>query len=622
MHLGFAQRAARWMVSAAAFLLLHPSGVFGSPYLLARQGSSGDCAGAERLVRSAGGAVLHRFPPRRLIIDLPSGREAALRESLGPEWDMRSGEAEETAGPAERIWNRVRSSDGAAAKGESPRMGRPLVGDALLPPALPEKAVGARGEYGPAGAGFWDGSEYMLGRVGVAVIFVESDGSVEPSTEDWTESEVDRIVAEIGRATDWWARWAPSGLLSFTYEFHTGVSVPYEPITHPQSEEALWIGGALESLGWGGGDRFTGTQKLLNDMRGRLDLDWAFAIYVIDSSEDPDGMFGDGVYFAYAYLGGPFLVLTLDNDGWGPENFAAVCAHEMGHIFYALDQYASARIPCDRTSGYLERETANSEYGSCPEEEPECIMRSRPLFRATLSATAIGQIGWADNDGDGIPDVIDTDPIVTEAYTEGGSGGRVAGTVSVSPLPNRNPYGYAHAISINTIEVVEARIDGGEWTPALPEDGEWGEAEEAFSLIPPDLAGTGRHGVEIRARNSAGNFSSATVLSWDGDGGGTTPQPQSEPPASLRVLCNRPNPFNPTTRVVFEAPAAGRGEAAVYNLRGALVRVLLNGDVGRGENTLEWDGRDERGREVPSGLYFCRILTGSESAVHPMTLLR
>ena len=50
----------------------------------------------------------------------------------------------------------------------------PLTGDAFVPPLPPEKNAGD-GDYGPAGAGFWDGSEYLLGKVGVAVIFPESE---------------------------------------------------------------------------------------------------------------------------------------------------------------------------------------------------------------------------------------------------------------------------------------------------------------------------------------------------------------------------------------------------------------------------------------------------------------
>ena len=589
MHLGFLQQAARWTVLSAAFLVLHPSSASGSPDMLASRESPGEKAGAERLTVPAGGKAVRRLPPRRVPVGEPDRSGAKV--------------------PATKH----------APSGEIlPRVGRPLAGEVFLPPVLPAKGE-SRSGYGPAGAGFWDGSEYMLGRIGVAVILVESDGSSEPSTEDWTEAEENRVLAEIERAGDWWRRRAPSGFLSFTYEFHTGVPVSCEPIRHPQSEEALWIGGALEALGWGGADRFTGTQNLLNEMKARLDLDWAFAIYVVDSSEDPDGMFADGVYFAYAYLGGPFLVLTLDNDGWGIDNFASVCAHEMGHIFYALDQYASARVPCDRTSGYLDRETTNSEYGDCPEEEPECIMRSRPLGGATLSATAIGQIGWADEDADGIPDVIDTAPVV-EARADEENGNRIAGRASVNPVRNRNPYGYGHDLSINTIEAVEFRVDGGDWVAADPEDGVWGGPDEQFSFSLAGLAGA--HLVEVRARNSVENLSPAASLEWTAPGGTHEPWPQAESPPKLRAAGNRPNPFNPSTRVYFEVPAAGRGEASVFDARGVLVRVLLDGEVDRGENVLEWDGKDRNGRDAPSGRYFCRVRAGGEIVVFPMTLLR
>ena len=248
-------------------------------------------------------------------------------------------------------------------------------------------------------------------------------------------------------------------------------------------------------------------------------------------------------------------------------------------------------------------------------------MRSRPLRNATLSATAVGQIGWTDGDGDGIPDVIDTEPAVeTWAAEEDGEG--IAGRASVSPAANRNPYGYGHAVSINTIDAVEFRVDGGEWTAAVPEDGAWGDPEESFALSLGAFAGAGPRRVEIRARNSAGNHSPPAVLDWNAPGGEYEPMPQVDSPAALRVVGNRPNPFNPCTRILFEAPAAGRGDASVFDVRGVLIRVLLRGEVARGENAVEWDGKDRSGKDAPSGRYFCRIRAGGETVVHPLTLLR
>jgi hypothetical protein len=66
-----------------------------------------------------------------------------------------------------------------------------------------------------------------------------------------------------------------------------------------------------------------------------------------------------------------------------------------------------------------------------------------------------------------------------------------------------------------------------------------------------------------------------------------------------------PNPFNPVTTVTYEAPADASVRLAIYNVAGRLVRTLVDGEVGTGHRTVVWDGRDDRGVEVDSGVYFC-----------------
>jgi flagellar hook assembly protein FlgD len=68
-----------------------------------------------------------------------------------------------------------------------------------------------------------------------------------------------------------------------------------------------------------------------------------------------------------------------------------------------------------------------------------------------------------------------------------------------------------------------------------------------------------------------------------------------------------PNPFNPTTTITFGAPEDATVRLAVYDVAGRLVRTLIDGPVGLGYRSVVWDGRDERGAPVASGVYFCRM---------------
>ena len=503
---------------------------------------------------------------------------------------------------------------------ESAKKARPpLTGDAFLPPLPREKSAGG-GEFSPAGAGFWDGSEYLLGKVGVAVILPESEPGAPGASEEWTDAEKAHVTAKVAEATGWWLERAPDGHLFFIHEYYYDVPVPCEPIRMIQSDEDLWIESALAQLGFDEGDRFTRSQRLVNDMKRRLGVDWAFIIYVVDSSEDKDGMFADG-YFAYAYLGGPFLVLTLDNDGWGMENFASVCAHEMGHVFYALDQYYSARVPCDRASGYLGAETRNSQYGSCDENEAACIMRSAVLGGAALSETARGQVGWTDSDGDGVPDPLDSKPAVRVLSPGGGADRWLEGVAEVTPVESRNPLGYGHPVSVNTIAAVRYRVDGGGWTDAVPVTGEWVGAMAEFRL-PRFAAGAGEHRMEVRAVNSAGIESDPVVFAVEGEERPAPPVIASDAPAPVRILGNRPNPFNPSTEIRIVSGEVVRVKAEIFDTRGARVRILWDGELVAGETAIRWDGLNGRGENAPSGRYFCRIVSPAGGSTLPITLLR
>ncbi|MCF7913340.1 MAG: DUF1565 domain-containing protein [Candidatus Cloacimonetes bacterium] len=70
---------------------------------------------------------------------------------------------------------------------------------------------------------------------------------------------------------------------------------------------------------------------------------------------------------------------------------------------------------------------------------------------------------------------------------------------------------------------------------------------------------------------------------------------------------NYPNPFNPETQIVFDLTEAGKVNLSVYNLKGQLVKELSDEILPAGENRFIWDGRNEKGRKVSSGVYLLRM---------------
>jgi hypothetical protein len=87
---------------------------------------------------------------------------------------------------------------------------------------------------------------------------------------------------------------------------------------------------------------------------------------------------------------------------------------------------------------------------------------------------------------------------------------------------------------------------------------------------------------------------------------------------------NFPNPFNPTTTLVFYVPEgpAAKVTLEIFDVTGARVRVLASESLPPGRHTQRWDGRDDRGNGVGSGVYFCRLSMPGFTQTRKMTLLK
>jgi len=91
-----------------------------------------------------------------------------------------------------------------------------------------------------------------------------------------------------------------------------------------------------------------------------------------------------------------------------------------------------------------------------------------------------------------------------------------------------------------------------------------------------------------------------------------------ELPDSYRLDQNYPNPFNPETTISYALPEDTHVKLVIYNMRGELVRELVNAQQAAGVYQLRWDGTSDSGQRLPSGIYFYKIETGSFSAINKM----
>ena len=94
-------------------------------------------------------------------------------------------------------------------------------------------------------------------------------------------------------------------------------------------------------------------------------------------------------------------------------------------------------------------------------------------------------------------------------------------------------------------------------------------------------------------------------------------------PASFQLLPNYPNPFNAQTTIKYALPEVSHVRLKVYNILGQEVRVLVDGVREAGIQTVGWDGRDNGGREVSSGVYLYRLeVDGKHTASRQMLLAK
>ena len=126
-----------------------------------------------------------------------------------------------------------------------------------------------------------------------------------------------------------------------------------------------------------------------------------------------------------------------------------------------------------------------------------------------------------------------------------------------------------------------------------------------------DFQGTGCYDCTNQQFVVSGSISgpSAVGPSWVG-GGPTLEQ-------------NFPNPFNPNTMIIYSLATPGPASIRIYDVSGRLIKTLVDGyPEARTVYFAMWDGRNDEGRPVPTGIYFCTLTTSTDRLVRKMMLLR
>ena len=101
-------------------------------------------------------------------------------------------------------------------------------------------------------------------------------------------------------------------------------------------------------------------------------------------------------------------------------------------------------------------------------------------------------------------------------------------------------------------------------------------------------------------------------------------EPENETPiiGSIQLQGNYPNPFNPATQISFSLPYEEEIELIIYNVKGQKVKTLFSGFAEEGTHSLTWNGENEAGRSVSSGIYFYELKTSSRELTRKMLMMK
>ncbi|MEZ4388077.1 MAG: FlgD immunoglobulin-like domain containing protein [Candidatus Krumholzibacteriia bacterium] len=134
-----------------------------------------------------------------------------------------------------------------------------------------------------------------------------------------------------------------------------------------------------------------------------------------------------------------------------------------------------------------------------------------------------------------------------------------------------------------------------------------------------DLPTTGHYCIAVWKSRYEDLADTAPYRLWLTTGATAAPEPL---PAATRLLGATPNPFNPRTVLAFAVASDGPCRLVIHDLQGRVVRRLVDDRRPAGRHEVEFDGRDDDGRSLPSGVYVARIVTAAGTDLLKLALVQ
>lgn len=208
----------------------------------------------------------------------------------------------------------------------------------------------------------------------------------------------------------------------------------------------------------------------------------------------------------------------------------------------------------------------------------------------------------------------------------------VAGSPSVSPTPI--DIGGAATLTATVSDALTggSNVVAAEWSAgASPAAAGSGTAMTgAFSSVQESVSAAldtntlpgGATFLWVRGQDAAGNWGNATAHAVQVNGGAVDVALGEGPVTELALAQSFPNPFADNTRIHFALPTTENVNLQIYDVGGRLVRTLMDRTVAAGRHRVAWDGRDNAGQTVASGVYFYRLVAGDQERERKMVFVK
>ena len=126
----------------------------------------------------------------------------------------------------------------------------------------------------------------------------------------------------------------------------------------------------------------------------------------------------------------------------------------------------------------------------------------------------------------------------------------------------------------------------------------------------------------IRDSSYSGANVSPLALAYEGLGAETNTDDEIAMPNRFELKGNYPNPFNPSTKIAYSIDMNSKVNVKIYSLLGEEITSLFSGDVNPGTHEVQWNGVDNVGVAVASGVYIYRVEANNQALTGKMMLLK